>query len=86
MDKKPLITVTAASDKIPTTMVFANREDFFKSSYPNISSFDISLSPFEGAYSNDAYEKEIAAPVFKLYGYTPEVISNKTKTTPFQAL
>ena len=70
-DKKPLITVTM-SDKNPDhEMVFANREDFFKSTDPNDVILDGNLSAFEGAYSTDAYEKEIAASGFKLYGYTP---------------
>ena len=61
------------SDKNPDhEMVFANREDFFKSTDPNDVVLDGNLSPFEGAYSNDTYEKEIAASGFKLYGYTPE--------------
>ena len=79
-DKKPLITVTM-SDKNPDhEMVFANREDFFKSTDPNDIVLDGNLSPFEGAYSNDAYEKEIADSGFKLYGYTPEeYYQNKTK-------
>ena len=60
-DKKPLITVTM-SDKNPDhEMVFANREDFFKSTDPNDVVLDGNLSPFEGAYSNDTYEKEIQA-------------------------
>jgi len=47
-------------------------EDFFKSTDPNDVVLDGNLSPFEGAYSNDTYEKEIADSGFKLYGYTPE--------------
>ena len=82
-DKKPLITVTM-SDKNPDhEMVFANREDFFKSTDPNDVVLDGNLSPFEGAYSNDAYEKEIADSGFKLYGYTPEeYYQNKTNAFP----
>ncbi len=82
-DKKPLITVTM-SDKNPDhEMVFANREDFFKSTDPNDVVLDGNLSPFEGAYSNDTYEKEIADSGFKLYGYTPEeYYQNKTNAFP----
>ncbi len=59
-DKKPLITVTMTDKNPDHEMVFANREDFFKSTDPNDVVLDGNLSPFEGAYSNDTYEKEIA--------------------------
>ena len=80
---KPLITVTM-SDKNPDhEMVFANREDFFKSTDPNDVVLDGNLSPFEGAYSNDTYERKLQLPVFKLYGYTPEeYYQNKTNAFP----
>ncbi|MFR9119844.1 MAG: hypothetical protein ACLVJN_03285 [Streptococcus parasanguinis] len=62
-------------DKNPDhEMVFANREDFFKSTDPNDVVLDGNLSPFEGAYSNDTYEKEIADSGFKLYGYTRRIL------------
>ena len=70
-DKKPLITVTMSDKEIPTRDGLCNREDF-SSTNPNDVVLDGNLSPFEGAYSNDTYEKEIADSGFKLYGYTPE--------------
>ena len=43
----------------------------------------MAISPFEGAYSNDTYEKESAASGFKHYGYTPEeYYQNKTNAFP----
>ena len=82
-DKKPLITVTMSDQNPDHEMVFANREDFFKSTDPNDVILDGNLSAFEGAYSNDSYEKEIAASGFKLYGYTPEeYYQNKASAFP----
>ena len=84
-NKKPLITVTM-SDKNPDhEMVFANREDFFKSTDPNDVVLDGNLSPFEGAYSNDTYEKEIADPVLNFMAILQKNIT-KTRPTSFRAL
>ena len=55
-------------------MVFANREDFFKSTDPNDVVLDGNLSPFEGAYSNDAYERKSPIPVLNFMAILRRVL------------
>ncbi len=57
-DKKPLITKYHVWQKSrPRDGLFANREDFFKIDRSEWCRPDGNLPPFEGAYSNDTYEK-----------------------------
>ena len=78
---KILKVITLSDGNKNHEMVFASRSDYFKNSKDNILQGD--LSSFEGTYSNDDLEKEIAESNFNLYGYSPEdFFEDKTSIFP----
>ena len=78
---KILKVITLSNGNKNHEMVFASRSDYFKNSKDNILQGD--LSSFEGTYSNDDLEKEIAESNFNLYGYSPEdFFEDKTSIFP----
>lgn len=78
---KILKVITLSDGNKNHEMVFASRSDYFKNSKDNILQGD--LSSFEGTYSNDDLEKEIAESNFNFYGYSPEdFFEDKTSIFP----